>query len=374
MPDINRKQRLNFTAVVSETREIPEPVINTKSEGWLSIGKDNRYFNYLYTLFEHSSQFNAIAMTMKDYIMGDGIVNNTNLQSTVNRKGETFDDLIDKITLDYIIFGGYAFQVIRNKNNDIAELNYIDFRTVRTNEDEDKIYINNGWKSTVAKRGVQTKVYERFLKGTKQPNSVYYYKGHNTREVYPVPMYIAAITSIEISTQIANYHLHNICNNFTPNAIINFNSGSNLPEDVMREAEEKVYDKFVGTSNAGNIMLSFNDDEEHKTTIERLQDDGLTDKYNNLSNSVKADIYSAFRINEVLVGLNKDTGFSKTEFSEAFTLYNRTVIKPIQQDLIDSLETVFGKGCMEIKPFTIDWSENEQDKDGAIGTNSEIVQ
>ena len=365
--------KLNFTTVVSETREIPQPVINYKSDGWLTWGLDNKYPCYLYTLFEHSSQFNAIAMTMKDYIMGDGIVNNTNLQSTVNRKGETFDDLIDKITLDYIIFGGYAFQVIRNKNNDIAELNYIDFRTVRTNEDEDKIYINNGWKSTVAKRGVQTKVYERFLKGTKQPNSVYYYKGHNTREVYPVPMYIAAITSIEISTQIANYHLHNICNNFTPNVIINFNSGSNLPEDVMREAEEKVYNKFVGTSNAGNIMLSFNDDEEHKTTIERLQDDGLTDKYNNLSNSVKADIYSAFRINEVLVGLNKDTGFSKTEFSEAFTLYNRTVIKPIQQVLIDSLETVFGKGCMKIKPFTIDWSENEEDKNGPVAEVADVV-
>ena len=362
--------KLNFTTVTSVTKEIPEPTINYKSDGWLTWGADNKYPNYLYTLYEHSSQFSSIAATMKDYVLGDEVVNYTGM-AKVNRKGWSFDDLLEMITMDYIIFGGYAFQVIRDHNGNIAELNYIDFRTVRTNEDEDKIYVNTGWKYNVAKRGVQTKVYERFNPQAKQPNSIYYYKGHNTREVYPVPMYIAAITSLEISTQISNYHLKNILNNFTPNAIINFNSGSNLPEDVMAEAEEKVYEKFSGTDNAGNIMLSFNDDTEHATTVERLQDDGLDKKYESLSTSVKADIYSAFRINEVLVGLNKQTGFSKTEFSEAFTLYNRTVIKPMQQDLIDSLEKVFGSKCIEIKPFTIDWGEEKEDP---MPNNAEIVE
>lgn len=372
MPDNNDLKRLNFSAIVSETKEIPELVISQKSDGWLSYGVDNKYPCYLHYLYTHSSQFSSIASSMKDYILGDEVINHTNL-STINRKGETFNDLLEKITLDYIIYGGFAFQVVRNKLGSIAELNYIDFRTARTNEDEDKVYINKSWKYTIAKRRTQTKVYERFLKGALQPNSVYYYKGHITREEYPVPMYMAAITSLEISTQIANYHLNNILNNFTPSAIINFNTGSNLPEDVMEEAEEKIYNKFSGTSKAGRIIISFNDDKDHATTIERLQDDGLDNKYQNLAQSVKADIYSAFRINEVLVGLNKETGFSKTEFSEAFSLYNKTVIRPIQQDLIDALETVFGDKCIEIQPFTIDWSENEENKEAPMGTNSEIV-
>ena len=367
---MENKPKLNFTTIVSESKQIPEPTINYKNDGWCTWGSDNKYPVYLYTLYEHSSQFSSIAATMKDYILGDEVVNYTGL-STVNRKGETFNDLLEKIVMDYVIFGGYSFQVVRNHNGGIAELNYIDFRTVRTNEDEDKIYINNSWKSNVAKRGTQTKVYERFIKGAKQPNSVYYYKGHNTREIYPVPMYVAALTSLEISTQIANYHLNNILNNFTPNVVINFNNGSNLSDDVTEEIETKVYDKFVGTDNAGKILLSFNDDKEHSTTIERLQDDGLTDKYNSLAVSVKEDIYSAFRINEVLVGLNKQTGFSKTEFSEAFTLYNRTVIKPMQQDLIDSLENVFGEKCIEIKPFTIDWGET---KEGEVAPNAQTVE
>lgn len=373
MAETNQKQRLAFTAVVSQTREIPKPTIQYKADKWLSIGDNNKWFNYLYDLYTNSSQMSSIIKTMVDYITGDEIVNNTRLKTQVNRKGETIEDLVEKIAFDYCVYGGFAFQIIRDRNGDIAELNNIDFRTVRTNEDEDKIYVNSSWKSSVARRNTQTKVYERFNPIARQDNSVFYFKGHLTYEVYPTPMYTGAIVSLEISTQIPNFHLHNIVNNFSPNAIINFNNGSNLPEDVMREAEEKVYDKFVGTDNAGNILLSFNDNTETATTVERLQDDGYDKKYDTLKESVTNDIYGAFRINPVLLGINHNTGFSKTEYSEAFTLYNKTVIKPMQQDIVKSFEKVFGGGCLEIKPFTIKWSADESDKDGAIASNAEII-
>ncbi|MBQ2175276.1 MAG: phage portal protein [Alphaproteobacteria bacterium] len=375
MPEIKEKQKLSFTTIVSKTHEIPEPVINSKNDGFLTWGQDNKYPCYLYNLYEHSSQMSSIIKNMIDYLTGDKIINNTKLQVSVNRKGETMNDLIENLAFDYCVYGGLAFQVIRDRNGDIAELNYIDFRTVRTNEDEDKVYVNNGWKYNVAKRGVQTKVYERFNPKAKQPNSVYYYKGHLSKEVYPVPMYIGAITSLEISTQIPNFHLHNITNNFSPNVIINFNSGSNLPEDVMAEAEEKINHKFVGTDNAGNIMLSFNDDSEHATTIERLQDDNYDKKYETLKESVSNDIYSAFRINHTLVGINHSTGFNTQEFSQCFELYNKTVIKPMQEDIIGCFEKVFGKGCIEIEQFHIEWAdettENSTPVDGEIVSSNE---
>ena len=364
------KRKLTFTTIVNDTKEIPQPIINSKSDGWLSWGSDNRFPLYLYDLYTYSSQMSSIIKAMIDYITGDAIVNNTNLQDAVNRKGENMDDFIEKLTFDYCLYGGFAFQIIRDKQGEIAEINNLDFRTVRTNEDEDKIYINTGWKYNVAKRGVQTKVYDRFIKGAKQPNSIFYYKGHLTYEAYPTPIYIGALTSLEISTQIPNFHLHNICNNFTPNVIINFNSGSNLPEDVMQEAEEKVYEKFSGTNNAGNIMLSFNDNTESATTVERLQDDGYDKKYETLKESVKDDIYAAFRINPVLIGLNHSTGFNTQEFSQCFELYNKTVIKPLQKDIINAMNSVFGDGAISIEQFHIEWAdettENSTPVDGEV--------
>ena len=43
----------------------------------------------------------------------------------------------------------------------------------------------------------------------------------------------------------------------------------------------------------------------------------------------------------------------------------------MQQDLIDSLESVFGQKCIEIKPFTIDWGEEKEDP---MPDNAEIVE
>ena len=359
------KNRLKLTNIVNETKEIPKLEVVDKKAGYLNYGLDNYFPNYLLELYYNSSQMASIISTMVDYVIGDDVINNTSLEF-VNKRGDTFKDFIKRITFDYILFGGYAFQIIRNGFGEVAELYWMDFKNVRVNEDEDMIYYNKDWK----KRKTTTKVFDRYKIGVKNPNSVYYYKGELTRNQYPMPMYYSALTSIEVSTQIANYNLHNITNNFTPSAIINVFSDGGLSEDVQAEMEQLVIDKFGGTSNAGNILISFNDNPDNKTTIDRLADDGLQDKFNILADSVKSDIYSAFRINEVLVGLNKSTGFSKTEFSEAFTLYNKTVISPMQKAIINSLEKVFGVGTIEIKPFTIDWGE---EKTGEIPANDNVI-
>ena len=197
-------------------------------------------------------------------------------------------------------------------------------RNVRTNEDEDKIYYSTEWN----KGRRVPKVYDRFTIGSQFPTSIFYYKGRRTRDVYPTPMYLAALTSLEISTQIPEYHLNNLTNGFHPSAIVNFCNGSNLSEDVMDEIEDSIKEKFTGVKNASKILLSFNDDMAHRTTIERLPDDGHVDIYNTLKDSVEKDIYTAFRISKLLLGNGEDnTGFSKQAYIESFALYQKTISK-----------------------------------------------
>ena len=337
-----------------ETRQAttPEIVVVDKNKDYLYWGEDNKLPNELYNLYTKSSIMTAVVGSMRDYILGDEIVNLTDFE-TVNRKGDTLEDLVWKCTMDYCLFGGFAIQVIRSKSLEkVAELNWIDMRKVRVNKDEDTLWVNE-WDARKRKQPVKL---PRYINGAKQPNSVFYYKGRLTRTQYPLPMYIGALTDIQISAEVDNYNLCNVLNNFTPSAIINFNNGQNLGEDEIDELEQKIYEKFSGTSNAGKVVLSFNDDSEHATTIERLADDGLDDKYRNLMETTRENIYAGFRFNPVLTGLNKtNSGFTGQEFSEAFKLYNKTVIQPAQKELIDAFEKIFGKGCMEIKPFTIEF-------------------
>lgn len=337
-----------------ETRQAttPEVVVLDKNKDYLFWGENNLLPYELYNLYTKSSIMTAVVGSMRDYILGDSIENYTGFE-TVNRKGDTLEDLVWKCTMDYCLLGGFAIQVIRTKSLEkVAELNWIDMRKVRINKDEDTLWVNE-WDSRKRKQPVKL---PRYINGAKQPNSVFYYKGRLTRTQYPLPMYIGALTDIQISAEVDNYNLCNVLNNFTPSAIINFNNGQNLGEDEIDELEQKIYEKFSGTSNAGKVVLSFNDDSEHATTIERLADDGLDDKYKNLMETTRENIYAGFRFNPVLTGLNKtNSGFTGQEFSEAFKLYNKTVIQPAQKEIIDAFEKIFGKGCMEIKPFTIEF-------------------
>ena len=360
------KKTLKFTTIVNETKEIPKLVCQSaKNAPYVKYGANNDFPDYIFELYNNSSQFNSIVETMKNYILGNGISSNFPLK-IVNRKGDSFENFIEKLIYDYLIFAGFSFQVTRNKLGNISELNWIDMRNVRTNEDEDKIYYSNEWN----KGRRQPKVYDRFTIGSQFPTSIFYYKGRRTRDVYPTPMYLAALTSLEISTQIPEYHLNNLTNGFHPSAIVNFCNGSNLSEDVMDEIEDSIKEKFTGVKNASRILLSFNDDMAHRTTIERLPDDGHVDIYNTLKDSVEKDIYTAFRINKLLMGNGEDsTGFNKQSYIESFALYQKTVIQPIQNEIEQVINGVLGEGALHFDEFTIDWSET-----GADENTSKIIE
>lgn len=353
------KKILKFTTIVNETKEIPKLVCQSaKNAPYVKYGANNDFPNYIFELYNNSSQFNSIVETMKNYILGNTVLSNFHLK-IVNRKGDSFENFIEKLIYDYLIFAGFSFQITRNKLGKISELNWIDMRNVRTNEDEDKIYFSNEWN----KGRRQPKVYDRFTIGSQFPTSIFYYKGRRTRDVYPTPMYLAALTSLEISTQIPEYHLNNLTNGFHPSAIVNFCNGSNLSEDVMDEIEDSIKEKFTGVKNASKILLSFNDDMAHRTTIERLPDDGHVDIYNTLKDSVEKDIYTAFRINKLLMGNGEDsTGFNKQSYIESFALYQKTVIQPIQTEIEQVINGVLGEGALHFDEFTIDWSETGADE------------
>ena len=363
MQNKDKNKTLNFTKVVSTTHEIPKyKCVSAKNAPYAKWGEDNLFPDYLYELFHNSSQMAAIILQMKNYVLGNGITSNFYLK-IVNRKLETFENFIDKLVFDYLLYGGFAFQIIKNKLGQIAELNHLDFKYIRVDEDETKVFFSKDWS-----KGRRTPlVYDRWDVNSNSSNSVFYYKGHLTRECYPMPFYISCLTSLEISTQIGDFHLNNLLNGFSPSCIINFNNGSNISEDVQDEIEEAVKEKFCGTENASRILLSFNDDLTHKTTFERLADDGMIDKYNNLQQTTEKDIFRAFRMNKLLLGdSSENTGFNKASYLESFALYNKSVVEPIQRELENVLSIPLGEGSVKFSKFELDWESDEDENTSDI--------
>ncbi len=357
--------KLNFSINDSHVRVVPtfEEKANTYKP-YLYYGANNKFPQYLWQLYLKSALLQSIINGTADYVMGNDIIysesdNVQKLKDSANKDGDTLDDIVKKITIDYLIFGGFSIQVIFNKLGQISELYWLDFQNVRINKDGNKIYYSDDW----VKKSNDYLTYDIFDSNKRKGTSVYYFKGHLSRGIYPIPRYNGALSAIETSTEISKFHLNSILNNFSGNFIINFNNGQ-PSTDVQEEIERKVKEKFSGADNAGKFMLSFNDSKENGVTVERIADDNFDKKYESLRTDTYKEIFVSFRAIPQLFGYSLEgTGFNKQEFQEAFLLYNQTTVIPIQNDIIRIFNKIFGVDTsMSFKPFKIEEKSLEEVK------------
>ena len=336
----------------SDVPIIEEVKVNNK--GYVFFGSDNNVPEQLFNLYNDCTILQTVINGTADYIAGAGLVDEKQ-DIIINRQDEKLSDLISKIALDYVLFGSFAIQVIKNKLNKVAELNYIDVRNIRLSEDATRVYYNKGW----GKYARDIKEYERFTKETTNPNTILYVKNPKSRGVYGLPIWNGAIRDIATLIEASKQNYSNLKNGFSPNVLISFNNG--IPsEEIQQDIEDAIIDKY--TSAEGNkILLSFADSADTAPTITSFSTEDYTPRYQLVIDSCRESILSAFRASSQLFGIAPDrTAFNSIEYKEAFTLFNSTVIAPIQREI----EKAFNKLGFDftIKPFNIDFNNENKEE------------
>lgn len=333
---------MKFATVTPHGIIVPDVVDKKTSKKYINWGEDNKLPNYLWDNYLSCSNLQAIVNTVVDFVIGEGI-------DTVFSQKD-FAENIQKWVTDYILFGGFTVEALRNRNGDIAQLNYINVMNVRVDEELTTAFLSNNWGSWSGKDIIELPLYKE---DEKQPHFIYYFRGNITRNINPIPMYIASLKSIEILNNVKNFHLNNLTNGFTASTIINLNDGT-IKTRELSEIKKQLEEKFTGSSNAGKFILMNGGDKEHEATVVRLDADNFGDLYKALTVSSENDLYVAFRINPMLVGVNVQTGFSKEEFENAFALYNSTVITPIKNIFIKQFEKLGVP--VSFRDFKINWA------------------
>lgn len=327
---------------------------------FIAWGTDNQYPGYLFSLYEDCATLQSIINGTVDFVCGNDISCNLPIfEKTVNKNGDTILDIIQRISTDYLIFGGFALQVIRNAIGEITELYWIDFTKIRSDKKNEVFFFSEDWCKSYGR--VKYIIYPKFNPDDSNPSSIFYYKGNKTRGTYPTPLYNAAITSCELEKKINQFHLSEINNNFLTSKIINFNSG--VPDDDLKnEIERNLNEKFSGSENAGRILISFNNNKDSETTVADIPQDEFGERYDSLAKRSTSQIFTAFRATPNLFGLpTETTGFNQQEFSEAFKLYNRTAVKPIQKVIVDTFDKIFGvDGSITIEPFNLEYDSEQE--------------
>lgn len=359
MENKENKLKVSFSALdpyIEENIILPTEK-EVRGQGFIEWGTKNTYPTYLYSLYESVPTLQAVINGIVDYVCGDEVVSNIEM---VNDK--KMREYVRNIAYDLVIYGGTAVNVLRNRMGGIAQLSTLDLRNVRMNKKAEMFWYSEDF---------QTKSYGRakyltlpkFDNTEKQNSSIYYYK-RNRFGVYPIPMWGASVLACETEKNITDFHYNAIRNGFASNVIVNMNNG--VPADEIREEIEAMFnDKFCGAENSARPLICFNQDKDHSVSIERLDVDGFADRYDALQKRTKQEIFTAFKANPNLFGINtENNGFATEQFADSFALFQKTTIQPLQNEIVDIIDEIYGvEGCVTIKPFSINFGDVQSNEE-----------
>ena len=340
---------MNDLRVLNLSTYTSPKIKETKTDNFVSYGEDNNYFQFLIDRYNGSATNNAIINGMSEMIFGRG------LDATgSNKKPEAYaqmitlfhDDCVRRLSSDLKLMGQCAMQVIYSKDRKtIARVEHIPVETLRAEKCNEKgeieaYYMHPDWANY--KKNDTLKRIEAFGYGN-EPIQIYYIKPYKAGYKYYSPVdYQGGIQYAELEEEISNYHLNNIMNGLAPSMLINFNNGTPDPEQ-RQLIENRIYQKFSGSSNSGKFILSFNDNADTAASIEPIQLSDAHNQYQFLSDESMRKIMVSHRVvSPMLLGVKDSTGFGNNadELKTASLLMDNTVIRPFQTLLINAFDDI----------------------------------
>lgn len=330
---------------------------------WIAWGERNNYPEYLLDLFRNVPALQSIINGCVDYTCGDDIAIANQFAIRVNTKDETINQLVRMISFDWWTYGAFALNIIRNKAGEVSDIYYLNVKDVRSDKKNERFFYSSDWSKSWGR--IKYVEYPKFNINGKDASSILYVK-NNWNNTYGTPVYGAATKAAELMKSIDEYQLNAINNGFMASYIISLNNGVPTPE-VQAEIEKELNEKFSGYENAGRIMLSFNKSKDSEATVQKLEQPDFDKKYEALKNWSQQQLFTSFRANPALFGLpQENTGFNDQDYQQAFKLFNRTMILPVQRIIADAFKNIFGAEVLTIKPFNIDWTEDSTENNTII--------
>ena len=319
-----------------------------KAKGFLTYGEDNAYPQMLINLYNSSPKHGAIVTQKAAYIAGDKteiIGNNTEEIARANdylaniNAFEDFETLKNKVAQDLELFDGFALEIIWNKaKTAIAEMYHLPFQNLRVSLDGNFMY-SEDW----ADRRAEMTKYFAWNPATRESKQVYYFKMYRAGcGEYPTAPYQSALKYIEIDTEIANFHLNSIKSGFSAQTLIQLFKGLPTPSE-MQQTVKRFKDNFTGTSNAGSLIIQFNEPNETPSVINNLAPTDFDKMFMQLNEQVQQEILMSHRVTSpMLFGIKTEGQLGgRSELIEAYEAFQTSYIEPRQQQMDRAFTSLF---------------------------------
>lgn len=308
-------------------------------------GTNNSFFDKIESAYIASPTNTSIIDGFVNYIIGDGLVdvNGNEVTSYISN-----DDLNSAIH-DYKLQGQCALQVVYDYNGNMRRMYQIPVKNFGVNkenyldDDPEGYWYCADWSNT-SKNPV--KFIPAFGKGNGKESEILYIKRScKINPIFALPDWFSGLQYCFMEEEMSNFYLNHIMNSFSVGTIVNINQGSSADEDAMDEAERNIKSKLTG-SGGDTVMISYNDNKENATTIEKIEISDSYSKFEFVSKESQQKIMQAHKVNDPsLFSIVSSSGFSSTsdQMVTSLKILYRNQIKPIRATLLDSLQKAFDK-------------------------------
>lgn len=341
---------MNYTITNLSAYEMPK-AIEDKLKDYVAYGEDNDYFSFLIQQYLQSATNNAAIKSISDLIYGQGLcidgLEKDSAQVKELRKLINHRDL-KKVILERKMLGMAAMQIIYSKagnNRKVVGIKHFPIHTLRPEKMNSEGVIENYYyhPNWVDKRPSDTLKKIPTFGNSKEAIELFILKPYISGYSYFSPVgYSGALPYCELENEISDYLLNEAKNSFSGTKVINFNNG--VPSATERSAiSDDVKQKLTG-SKGQKVIVAFNENADSKATVEDISLNDAPAHYEYLANEAMHKILVGHRVTSpMLLGI-KDGGnglaSNSDEIMVASQLFNSTVIRNFQDEILDALEEV----------------------------------
>lgn len=335
------------------------PVIQeSKRDAWVDFGEDNNYYSFLLDRYTNSTTNNAIINNISRLVYGRGLsaVDASRKPNEYAQMMALFNkECLRKIALDRKMLGQFAIQVHYNDKHDkILKAYHIPVNLLRAekcNKDGEieAYYYSDDW--TDVKKYVPKRIPAYGY--SKEKIEILFSKPYAVgMKYYAYPDYQGAVPYALLEEEIADYLINEVQNGFSGTKVVNFNNG--VPtEEQQSIITNKVLSKLTG-SKGQKVIVAFNDNMDTKTTVDDLPLNDAPEHYTYLSEECMRKIMLGHNVTSpLLFGIAGANGFSSNadELQNSFILFNNMVIKPLQDEILEALDTILAFNGISLNLF-----------------------
>lgn len=356
------------------------PINRNSNRGWVNWGVRNDYAIKLSELYFNSIVHKSCVDFGVTAVVGDGVdyqAMNMDKTEVMPNQYQTWDEFIRCLVLDYILYGSYAFQIIRNKDGRTFSYYHQPISSVRCSprDEEGNItsyWLCQDWTATgkyppieIPRFGFQ----EEETINSGKPYLFVYETYTPDLDYYSTPKYVGALKAIMTELELIRYDLRSVKNNFSANGFLVLPRVES--DEERRDLLNNIKNSFVGADNANALVVTFSNGDENDSNVAKFVKIDKDSNNVNLfaeSNQRNIDrIVTAHRIpSKALIGMpieGATLGGGGNEVNVAWNLYNKTIATEYRNAVLTTINKMFALNGVDtelvLKPLDFNLTDEE---------------